>query len=80
MAVTDKDRVAAEPCHCVQCEECNGNGHVWFDFRGKYLGNHRSDDMDELEQCETCGSRGIIETCDRCQLLEEMDQEEHERR
>lgn len=66
-------RVAAEPCHCVSCGDCGGSGSIWVDFKGRYLGNYRSDDFDEMEPCDTCGGSGTSETCDRCQLLEEME-------
>lgn len=66
-------KVAAEPCHCVRCDDCRGSGTIWVDWRGRYLGNHCSDDLDEPEQCENCGGRGIVEVCPRCELLEDMD-------
>ena len=71
--------VAAKPCQCVSCPECHGSGHVWFAFPGpdrggKYLGDHRCDDLDELELCFHCGGSGITETCDRCQEMEDLDQ------
>ena len=64
----------AEPCtecECVSCSACGGTGTVWFSLSGRYLGNKRCDDLDTLEHCEECGGSGIIETCTRCQLLEE---------
>lgn len=70
-------KVAAEPCCCVSCGDCGGSGNVWFSFGGKeYLGSHRCDDLDEMETCDTCGGSGITETCDRCQLLTDMDHED----
>jgi hypothetical protein len=72
---TPRQQVEQEPCRCVQCSYCNGSGHLWFDLGGRYLGNHRSDDLDNLEPCDSCGGSGIIETCDRCQLLSDMDHE-----
>lgn len=81
------DAVEARPCQCVICYECGGSGNVWYSFggidRGKYLGSSRWDDLDEMETCDVCGGRGIVETCDRCLELEELDiaeQEEDERR
>lgn len=75
--LSPRKKVEAEPCRCVNCGECRGSGSVWFAFGGKeYLGNSRCDDLDELETCEGCGGSGIVETCDRCQLLEEMDYDE----
>ena len=70
-----REKVAAEPCRCVRCGACGESGTIWLDVKGRYLGNHRSDDLDDSEPCEDCGGRGIIETCARCQLLEEMDHE-----
>ena len=75
MAVEAQGKVESEPCRCVSCDECNGFGFIWVDLRGHYLGRHRSDDMDETERCEGCGGSGIIEECDRCQVLREMDME-----
>lgn len=59
-----RDKVSAEPCRCVSCGDCGGSG----DMRSL-----RYHDMDEAEACDTCGGSGIAETCYRCQLLEEMD-------
>ena len=61
----DAERVAVT-CRCVRCGTCNGSGSIWFDYRGKYLGNQRSDDLDELEICDDCGGSGISEECDEC--------------
>lgn len=60
-------------CRCVYCAECNGTGSIWLDMLGHYLGNHRSDDMDELERCEECDGSGIVEECEACQALEETE-------
>ena len=67
-------------CECVSCSSCGGSGNVWWSFPGlglggKYLGNHRSDDLDEMETCEECGGSGIIETCYECQEADECDQD-----
>ena len=69
-------KVSAEECRCVRCGDCGGGGTIYLDWRGNYLGSHRSDDMDEPEPCEQCGGSGIVETCSRCQLLEDMDRAE----
>jgi hypothetical protein len=53
-------------CQCVSCGACGGTGHIWTDFRGRYLGQHRSDDTDELESCPDCDGSGITEECDSC--------------
>jgi len=65
--------IESEPCTCVRCGECGGSGTIWLDFNGRYLGNRRCDDLDEMETCEECGGSGIVEVCARCQLLIEMD-------
>lgn len=53
-------------CECVRCGACDGTGSIWLDFAGRYLGNHRCDDLDVLEHCEECGGSGISETCYQC--------------
>lgn len=60
------------PCECVICSECGGSGRVWFSFpgpgrEGKYLGNHRCDDLDEMDTCSICGGSGVSEVCHECQ-------------
>lgn len=54
-------------CTCVSCGECAGSGSVWFSFSGQYLGNNRSDDLDDLRTCDECNGSGICEVCDLCQ-------------
>jgi hypothetical protein len=73
--MSEMDKVAAEPCHCVPCEWCGGTSTVWFSFSGKFIGHHRLDDLDRMETCEECHG-GINETCDRCVLLEEMEMDQ----
>jgi hypothetical protein len=63
-------------CKCVVCPECEGSGNVWRSFSGKYLGNHRCDDLDELETCEECRGSGVAEICDECQMAEELELEQ----
>lgn len=53
-------------CQCTRCPECSGSGTVWFAFGGKYLGKHRSDDLDEMGPCEECGGSGVTEVCWEC--------------
>lgn len=61
-------------CQCVRCQECNGQGHIWLDLFGKYLGNRRCDDMDTMTTCDECRGSGIEEICDYCRdrLEEEL--------
>lgn len=69
-------KVESEPCRCVTCDSCGGTGSIWVDLHGNYLGRHRSDDMDNPEPCEECRN-GVVEVCERCQLLEEMEDAEY---
>ncbi len=69
-------KIAQEPCACVRCGDCGGTGSIWLDFAGRYLGNHRSDDLDDAEPCDNCGGSGIVEVCDRCQMQDELEDEE----
>lgn len=65
-------------CKCVSCSECGGSGKVWRSFSGKYLGNSRCDDLDELEKCEECEGDGISEMCEECMEYERERMEEDE--
>lgn len=58
--------VEAEPCTCARCDWCNGRGYVLEDGDGGWSGF-------ETEPCDQCNN-GIVETCDRCQLLMDEDQ------
>ncbi len=53
-------------CECISCPECNGTGMVWWSFSGKYLGNRRCDDLDEMESCDRCGGEEVDIVCDEC--------------
>jgi len=53
-------------CECVLCAACDGSGSIWVDFGGRYLGNRRCDDLDQLEPCGGCGGSGVSETCPEC--------------
>ena len=53
-------------CTCVPCGDCGGTGTIWVDLAGKYLGDRRSDDLDQSEPCETCGGSGVVEVCQNC--------------
>ena len=74
MTAEARRKISEEPCRCIVCDACGGTGSVWRAFDGTYLGNHRSDDMDELERCEEC-DHGIVEICARCEALCEFDNE-----
>lgn len=58
-------------CTCKSCPECHGTGNVFWSFGGRYLGNHRCDDLDRVEKCTECDGGGIIEVCDFCRRMEE---------
>jgi hypothetical protein len=57
------------------CPECGGLGNVWWSFSGKYLGQSRCDDLDELEMCEECHGSGLLNMCDNC-IEEEEDSDD----
>lgn len=59
----------SDVCKCVSCSACGGTGSIWVDFRGRYLGNYRSDDLDEMDICDECGGSGTAEVCDHCMDL-----------
>lgn len=77
--ITDTEKLEKEPCRCVRCAECGGSGNVWISMDGKYVGKHRSDDLDDMEPCDECGGSGITETCERCQLLRDADHDADDR-
>lgn len=61
-----------DECTCVRCSECGGTGDVWYTSAGEYLGNCRSDDLDELDfgGCPECDGLGIVEQCYNCASAE----------
>lgn len=58
------EQLAKTECQCVRCGECHGSGFVPFFYMG----------MEESERCVECYGDGIIEVCDRCRELEELEQ------
>jgi len=66
----------AKPCTCVSCGDCGGSGNIWInsDGAGRFIGMGHWDDLSELEPCESCRG-GIIETCERCMEIEELEQQ-----
>jgi hypothetical protein len=73
----ERVRVETEPCTCVSCGMCGGSGNYWVDMRGHY--DSSPDCCSDLETCDECRGSGIVETCDRCQLLNEMDYDDERR-
>jgi hypothetical protein len=69
------EKLTDERCTCITCPECGGTGSVWFSFCGKYLGNYRCDDLDELERCPECEGGGLVEMCDYCQSAKDLQAE-----
>lgn len=76
--MTLREQVSSEKCACVRCSFCGGSGQEWYSISGKFLGGRHSDDLDASEPCEECGGTGIVETCDRCTLLTDLDHEDEE--
>lgn len=58
-------------CRCVSCADCGGSGRIWLDFSGRYLGNARCDDLDQMDTCLSCGGDGITEVCSDCEENED---------
>ena len=56
------------PCTCVLCSSCDG--------QGTYRVDTNSWPEDDLETCDECHGSGIVETCERCQELIEMEYDE----
>ena len=67
-------------CECISCHDCGGSGHYYVDIGGRYIGQHRIDDLSDMETCEECGGSGISETCCECQEAMCASEDEHERR
>ena len=68
MTVEDRRKALLDqPCTCVSCADCNGSGQITVD-------THGYPDWD-FEPCYTC-SGGIVEVCDRCVELEELERED----
>ena len=63
------EELRKEPCRCVLCGECNGTGNVRIDDWSQPEGY-------DLDTCDGCRG-GIVEVCDRCQLLDELEPEEY---
>lgn len=85
--VTDKyqaerNQISERPCSCVRCDTCKGNGTLCVEVgTGKMIGPYPYDDLFDLTRCDECDN-GIVEVCQRCGWLEELDrfeEEEHER-
>ena len=60
----EKQKLLTEPCHCIRCHDCGGNGTVWVDTF-----DYPEEDLDICPMCDS----GIVEVCFRCRELEDMD-------
>jgi DnaJ-class molecular chaperone len=56
------------PCRCIRCDACHGSGRISVRSFGY--------PEDDIESCDECRGAGISESCDRCQLLDEFDQDD----
>lgn len=70
-ATRERSLFSMGDCKCARCVGCGGSGTVWRDIGGKFLGDHRCDDLDSPEMCESCGGSGITDVCDNCRNEEE---------
>jgi DnaJ-class molecular chaperone len=50
----------AQPCQCVICHGCSGEGRI-------------SISQLDTEICDECDGNRVIQPCERCLALEEMD-------
>ena len=57
----------AEPCKCVWCHVCRGQGSI-------YIEDRMGLDMGDFEECWSCHGDGREEMCSRCEALESMDE------
>jgi hypothetical protein len=64
---SDFEEVAARKCECFICSDCRGTSEI----------KRSLDGFKESERCDTCHG-GILHFCDRCILLEEMEQDNEE--
>lgn len=66
--------ILVQPCRCVACHTCNGHGSICVEMvTGKYIGPTPYDDLYDLARCDECDG-GIIEVCDRCRELDELEE------
>lgn len=73
MTKAEVEKVEQESCRCVRCGMCGGSGNLRIGLDGRL---NYCDDLYDLESCDECGGTGIVETCDRCQLLRELEPDE----
>jgi len=69
MSVEDEiAKLNAEPCTCVRCSFCGGSGTVRLE----------TDSWPEwdLDTCDECQGSGIVEDCDRCLFLSELEHDD----
>ena len=68
MTVEDRRKaLIAQACECSHCADCGGRGLV-----DRETGTYPEF---EPEPCDMC-SGGIVEECDRCMELEELERED----
>lgn len=63
-----RNELVKQPCLCVTCATCRGTGDVW-------VPNPMNEQFDDPEPCWDCRD-GIVEACDRCQLLRDEDEDD----
>jgi len=68
MAGMGNSELSSLPCKCVRCHHCHGSGRMRVECFGY--------PEDELESCDGCQGTGLYEVCDRCQLLDEFNEDE----
>lgn len=71
----ERERAALsdQPCRCVPCDACKGRAQICVEMgSGKYVGPYPYDDLYDLAPCNECDG-GIVETCARCDAIDELE-------
>jgi DnaJ-class molecular chaperone len=56
-----------QPCKCVYCADCRGQGEIRVRMSDIY-------NDDDFLRCDTCSGHGITEQCDRCHMMDEIEE------
>ena len=70
LAALSIEELRKAPCECVSCVTCRGTGRLW-------TSSSMNQPFDEDFPCDEC-YQGIVETCDRCHLMVEYENENEE--
>lgn len=65
--LTGGDRPLGDSCRCVNCADCRGSGREWTIDDWSWL--------EQFEPCLGCDGSGIVEECDHCALVRELEED-----